>query len=401
MHVEEAHVKKATLVVMVAWTLLAWADGGLAQTPPAQAAAMPVPAKNDYGSDQNWLCRPGRHDACDIDNSATIVAASGTVANETWQADPGAPIDCFYVYPTVSSDTTVNSDMHPDAPELGVVREQFARLASKCRPYAPLYRQVTVAGLVRSMTGTGFSLDRGLAFDDVRDAWHYYLEHDNQGRGVVLVSHSQGSFILIELIRQEIDGKPIQSRIISAIMPGAPLAVPKGKDLGGTFKSMPLCHAANQVGCAIAFSTFRSTLPPPANTLFGRVPDPAQEAACVNPAALGGGSGALKAYLSASGAVIVGAAVPRQWTTGTAVDTPFVTVPGLLTAECASNENGHYLKITVNADPNDPRTDDIGGDLRLGPAVQANWGLHLIDVNLVMGNLLDIIGEQTKTYLRK
>jgi hypothetical protein len=391
---------KRSLVALIFGSTLVCGGLALAQ-PPASATTAPPP-KNDYSNDKSWLCRPGRHDACDIDNTATMVAANGTLTRETWKADANAPIDCFYVYPTVSSDTTVYSDMNPDAPEIGVVRDQFARLASKCRPYAPLYRQVTVAGLRRALAGGDVAMDRGLGFEDVRDAWHYYLEHDNKGRGVVLLSHSQGSFALIELIRQEIDGKPIQSQIVSAIMPGAALTVPKGKDVGGVFKSMPLCHAENQIGCAIAYSAFRSNLPPPANTLFGRVPDPAMEAACVNPAALGGGSGVLKAYLAAAGTVIVGAATPQQWTsTGTAVDTPFVSVPGLLTAECATNENGHYLKITVKADPSDPRTDDIGGDLRAGTTVQANWGLHLIDVNLAMGNILDIVGEQAKAYAAK
>ena len=122
----------------------------------------------------------------------------------------------------------------------------------------------------------------------------------------------------------------------------------------------------------------------------------------MNPAALEGGSGPLKAYLSAAGTVIVGAPTPRAWTsTGATVDTPFVSVPGLLTAECATNENGHYLKVTVNADPADPRTDDIGGDLKIGNVVQTNWGLHLIDVNLTMGNILDIVGEQAKAYAAK
>jgi hypothetical protein len=30
--------------------------------------------------------------------------------------------------------------------------------------------------------------------------------------------------------------------------------------------------------------------------------------------------------------------------------------------------------------------------------VLANWGLHLIDVNLAMGNLVDIVGRQAKTW---
>ena len=134
---------------------------------------------------------------------------------------PNAAIDCFYVYPTVSTDPTPNSDMNADPAELNVVRTQFARFGSKCRPYAPMYRQITLAGLRRSLaTGAAAPWGAGPHYTDVRDAWNYYLQHDNKGRGVVLVGHSQGSFILIELMRQEIDGKPIQSRIVSAILLG-------------------------------------------------------------------------------------------------------------------------------------------------------------------------------------
>jgi hypothetical protein len=59
------------------------------------------------------------------------------------------------------------------------------------------------------------------------------------------------------------------------------------------------------------------------------------------------------------------------------------------------------LKVTVNGNPADPRTDDISGDLGFGQNIQANWGLHLIDVHLAMGNLLDIIAQQTRTYLAR
>ena len=81
--------------------------------------------------------------------------ANGDTARETWTADPKAPIDCFYVYPTVSTDPTPYSDMTADPAELNVIRQQFARFASKCRPYAPLYRQVTLAGLRRMLGGGG------------------------------------------------------------------------------------------------------------------------------------------------------------------------------------------------------------------------------------------------------
>ena len=110
-----------------------------------EPAAPPTP--NDYADGKNWLCRPGREDACAVDLATTVVAADGKLTREAWTADPKAPIDCFYVYPTVSTDPTPNSDMTADPAELNVIQQQFARFASKCRPYAPLYRQVTLAGL--------------------------------------------------------------------------------------------------------------------------------------------------------------------------------------------------------------------------------------------------------------
>ena len=55
----------------------------------------------------------------------------------------------------------------------------------------------------------------------------------------------------------------------------------------------------------------------------------------------------------------------------------------------------------MNGNPADPRADDIPGDLGILGKVQANWGMHLVDVNLTMGNLLDIVGKQAKAYLAK
>src|SRR5436309_1540501 len=70
------------------------------------------PAKNDYGKAESWLCRPGRQDACAVDMTTTVVTADGRLTRETWAANLKAPVDCFYVYPTVSLDPTPNSDMN-------------------------------------------------------------------------------------------------------------------------------------------------------------------------------------------------------------------------------------------------------------------------------------------------
>jgi hypothetical protein len=366
----------------------------------AQAQTQPAPAKNDYSKAESWLCRPGRQDACAVDLSTTVVTSDGKLTREMRKADPKAPIDCFYVYPTVSLDPTPNSDMNAGPEEQSVIRHQFARFASVCRVYAPLYRQVTLTALRGALTGKPMTVDRALGYNDVVEAWKYYLEHDNQGRGVVLIGHSQGSGVLTQLIRNEIDGKPVADRLISALLLGTSLSVPKGKDVGGAFQHVPLCHAASQTGCVVAYASFRANVPPPANSRFGRVQGEGMAAACVNPAAIGGGSGELHAYLGSGSSGIVAMAEPKPWVTpARAITTPFVSVPGLLTAECVSNEKGTYLAVTVHGNPSDPRTDDIVGDVVANGQVLTDWGLHLIDVNLAMGNLIDLVRQQSKAYL--
>ncbi len=370
---------------------------GLSVTAQTKASDEKVAAKNDYSQPSTWLCRPGRQDACAVDETSTIIAADGTLTREDWKANPDAPIDCFYVYPTVSFDPTPNSDMNAGPEENSVIKQQFARFGSQCRVYAPLYRQVTLTALRAAITGNPMAVDLMLPYNDVLDAWNYYLKHDNKGRGVVLIGHSQGSLVLTQLIRNEIEGKPIQSQIISALILGSRVQVPPNKDVGGTFQKMPLCHKYDDIGCIITYASFRSTIPPPENSRFGKGQGDTI-AACTNPAALGGGSGELHAYLS-SGNSLTSSSEPFAWVTPKReITTPFVSLPGLLTGQCVSNQHGSYLEITVHGDPKDSRTDDIKGDVVVGGQILADWGLHLIDVNLAMGNLVDIVKHQAKTY---
>jgi hypothetical protein len=178
--------------------------------------------------------------------------------------------------------------------------------------------------------------------------------------------------------------------------------VPKGKDVGGAFQHIPLCHAAAQTACVITYVSFRATQPPPPGSRFGKVSGENMVAACTNPAALAGGSGELHAYLGTKGGAFVGAseAAPGPWlTSGAPITTPFVSVPGLLTAECVGTETASYLAVTVHGDPAGPRVSNITGDVVVNGEVRPDWGLHLIDVNEAMGNLLDIVDQQSKAFL--
>ncbi|MEJ0064917.1 MAG: DUF3089 domain-containing protein [Caulobacteraceae bacterium] len=376
------------------------------------AAAQAQPAAPDYGPNNyadkaDWLCWPGRADACAGDLTATVVEADGSISTKTFKADPNAPIDCFYVYPTVSREKAMVSDMVVGPEEQAVVVQQAARLRAKCRLYAPMYRQVTLSGLQAALTrqpmaAAGPQPPPAIGYNDVKDAWDYYLAHENHGRGVVLVGHSQGSGVLTRLIANEIDGKPDQTRIVSAILMGTALVVPVGGDVGGAFKSIPLCHSPRQLGCAIAYSSFRETSPPPDNSRFGRPRNdntPGMEAACVNPADLAGGTGAAKSYFGAS--LLADPGPQFQWVKGKTIATPFVSTPGLITATCVHTGVFHYVSIHINADPASPRASEIPGDVVVGGVILKDWGLHLIDANLFMGNLVDIVGEEAKAWAAK
>jgi hypothetical protein len=369
--------------------------------PQASPAPAPPPAPNDYSKPENWLCMPGRQDACAVDLTTTVIAADGTLSNEPWHAAADPRVDCFYVYPTVSREPSISSDMFQGPAEKAVVRVQLARFGQVCRLFAPMYRQVTMLGLLARFSGRPIPEAQALAYRDVVDAWHYYLEHENHGRGVILIGHSQGGNLLKGLIQNEIDGTSIESRIVVAALIGATVAVPKGADVGGIFKHMPLCSSASQTGCIITYESFPADFPPTPGGLFGWADGENMVAGCTNPASLAGGSGALHAYLVSGGGAWADSPQPSAWLKAAdkPITTPFVSVPGMITAECATKDGLTYLAVTNHASPADARKGEIGGEVVVRGEVHREWGLHVIDVNLAQGNLVDIFQQQSMAWL--
>ncbi|MBI1682168.1 DUF3089 domain-containing protein [Caulobacter hibisci] len=373
-----------------------WAVLAVSMSLAGTACAQPAPAgpqpKNDYTQDANWLCRPGRADACAQDQTTTVVSADGSTKVEPFKADPKAPVDCFYVYPTVSTDPGGNSDMTIDPAETIVAEQQFARFGQVCRTFAPMYRQVTLAALRQVMRGQASPGDEQLAYADVLDAWKDYLARDNHGRGVVLIGHSQGSRLLLRLLAEEIDGKPVQKQLVSALIIGMNTQINPATDAYGSIK---MCRKPGQTGCIVSYVSFRAGSPPEGAAFFGKA-EGAKRAACVNPAALAGGEAPLHSYFSDR--TIAGAPRKTPWVKGKDLTTTFVSVPGLVTAECATSGAYDYLAVKVHGDPADPRVDDIPGDLLVMGMPLKAWGLHLADVNLTMGDLVALVGAQGKGW---
>lgn len=367
---------------------------------PAFAQSAPAP---DYRKPESWLCRPGAKDPCSGDASVSRVAADANVRLDMLPAAKKPKIDCFYVYPTVSTDPTPNSDMTADPAEIGVAQAQAAPFRQACRVFAPLYRQVTLATLRDRLLGKPVTADSTMGYKDVSAAFADYMRHDNKGRGVILIGHSQGSGVLKALIQNEIEGKPVAKQIIAAYLAGHNVLVPQGADVGGDFKSTPLCRSATQTGCVVTWVSFRDTMPVPPASLFGRPREaaPGMAVACTNPAALAGGRAPLQPLMvNRTGIVDSGTPVPK-WAKGRNIYTPFVALPGLLSGECMNRENANVLSIGINADPADPRTDTINGDVVIGGQIVPAWGLHLIDMSLVMEDLVALANSQGQSWLRQ
>ncbi|MEP7211319.1 MAG: DUF3089 domain-containing protein [Alphaproteobacteria bacterium] len=363
-----------------------------APTPAAAPAAPPAPPPiihTDYAKDDVWLCKPGKaNNACDANIDATIIKADGSTSVEKFKSDPNAPIDCFYIYPTVSLDPFTESDLIPGPEELSVVKSQVERMGAHCKVYAPMYRQFSLGALRARMSGGGAVPSRGNPGDanaDVDDAWDYYLAHLNQGRGVIIVGHSQGSGQITRLIAGKVDGKDAQKLFVSAIIMGTAFQVPPGKDIGGSFKSIPVCHKAGEIGCVVTYSSFRDTIPPAPTAGFG-IGRTGMESVCTNPAAMAGGKATNpKAYFSTG---------EKEWLLGKKIDTPFVMEPGKITTECVKDGAHTYLKVHVNEDPKDKRKVDPLTDVMANGKPDPSWGLHLVDANLGMGDLVDNVGKQ-------
>ena len=344
-----------------------------------------------YGNPANWICRPQATDICDDSTAVTHVAPDLSLTKVDFAPAITPPVDCFYVYPTSSEDQTLNSDLSVGN-EKAVVFKQAARFSNLCRVYVPLYRSVTIA----SMFGQAIAGDReqawNLAFGDVKEAWNHYLTNENKGRGVILLGHSQGSTHLVRLIDEVIDPSRSQRKLlVSAVLLGRAVTVPRGQVVGGVFTSVPLCRAPGQTGCVISYAAFPADSPPPISASLGLplfVPGKAtvpMEAACTNPAALQGGPGQLTSAFATAAWAFTSDSRPT-------IETPFMGFPGLVSAECSSTGTHSYLKVTFAGDSNDSRVDRIDGDL--GP----ENGLHSFDWELAAITILDVVRQQIASF---
>ena len=335
-----------------------------------------------------WLCKPGqRPDPCTPGLSTTVYSPTLQKLRVEHPKPVAHPaIDCFYVYPTVSKQKTGNANLRIDPEERSAALFQAARYSEYCRTYAPMYRQVTLAGIGFGKPTT--APNPALALSDLRTAFATYLKHYNQGRGFVLIGHSQGSLMLRQLIAKDVDPKPaVRKLLVSAILLGGNVLVKRGRDVGGDFKHIRACHSATQLQCVIAFSTFDQ--PVPSLSIFGRplpilgtktAPD--EVVLCTNPGALGGGSALLDPIFPSGAISQLGIAVLPPATVWSAA-------PRSYRARCSSANTANVLEITP-----------VGGAKAPPSPLPPSWGLHLVDANIALGNLISDVRSEAASLAK-
>ena len=355
------------------------AGGGVSAVSPAQAQE----------SQTVWLCRPGiKNNPCESSLTTTVVHPNGKKTTQRSSDAENPPVDCFYVYPTVSAQPTVNANLDIDPELIAVAENQAARFSQVCRVYAPVYPQLTLSAI-----GGGASAQaRATAYAGVLAGWKEYLAKYNKGRGVVFIGHSQGSGMLIQLLKTEVDPNPkLRRQTVSALLLGGNVTVPEGKDVGGDFQNIPACQSAKETHCVVAYSTYAQQPPPDGlfcKTRVGARPDGTNlQVLCVNPASFKG-AGSLEPYFRTKpfpGPIGAAAGAPPT------ASTPWVEYPKLYNAQCQEGNGFTWLQVTDVGKPDAPRYQPRG-------SLPPNWGLHLGDINLALGNLVDLARQEAAAY---
>lgn len=347
-----------------------------------------------YDDPALWLCHPDKPagaDAClSSDLTATEILPDGSTAivEHVPAVDPA--FDCFYVYPTVDLRLTPGQteDFDDIDQELDPLLNQAARLTSMCRVFAPLYHQVTIGTFNSDQAGP--LLDA--AYQEVLAAFESYLARHADGRPLVILGHSQGTFMTTRLVQEVVEPDPaLRQRLLAALLLGGGVSVPFGAAVGGSFSTIPTCQTPEELGCVLAWRTYAAELPPaPGN----QSPDvPGDDVACTNPAALDGsparGRGAIFPTFTHQEFVF------PKIDFGAAIDTPFVLIRDFYSLSCQLDSDGlHFLAVAPDPAPGDVRVDpiDVGAPL-FSPEF---LGMHVFDYNYAMQDILDIVAAKAE-----
>ncbi|MCB0642807.1 MAG: DUF3089 domain-containing protein [Phaeodactylibacter sp.] len=202
----------------------------------------PTPA---YADPTNWAALPDRADAADLTPPGL----------EDRQAE--TQIDVFFVHPTIyigrKGEDQWNAPIQDPAliedVDSSTIKFQASLFNGVGKVYAPRYRQAHFNCYFNKDTSSALQAFE-VAYQDVKSAFEYYLEHYNQGRPIIIASHSQGTTHAKRLLKEFFDGTTLKNRLVVAYLAGILVE----KDY---FKALPLCQSPIQTGCFCAWRTYK------------------------------------------------------------------------------------------------------------------------------------------------
>lgn len=222
------------------------------------------PPAPDYSLEENWAALPARQDNADV-----------VPARDAADRQDEAAVDVFFLHPTTyysrkSWNQPLDDEGANDYTDRRVLRHQASAFNGSGRVYAPRYRQATLYSFMDKDGNGTKALE--LAYGDVRKAFEYYVDHYNEGRPIIVASHSQGSRHGMRLLEDYFSEEPLRSRLVAAYLVGWSRTPPAGdSDVAG----IPLCESPDQTGCWLTWNT----VGPKAE----RRPHEKKDAVCVNP----------------------------------------------------------------------------------------------------------------------
>lgn len=219
------------------------------------------PAPPDYSQEKYWAALPFHEDVTDW-----------TPRGETWIDDSLKQVDVFYIYPTLfRKGKDWNADLDNRALNRRIdhypVKYHASIFNHVGRVYAPRYRQAHIDSYHDS-TGSGAKAFE-LAYGDLKQAFEYYMAHYNQGRPIVLASHSQGTTHSRRLLKDYFDTPQMKAQLVCAYVVGYAL---HRED----YTLLRPCASPTATNCYVTWASFRDGFPyPKRDTYYGNV--------CVNP----------------------------------------------------------------------------------------------------------------------
>ena len=169
-------------------------------------------------------------------------------------------VDVFFLHPTTfgsKDDTAWNADINDSTINAKTDCTTILFQASafnECRVFAPRYRQAHLRSYYIKDESAGLKAF-DLAYQDIKTAFQYYLDHYNNGRPIIIASHSQGTTHAKRLLKEFFDNKPLQNKLVAAYIIG--IAVPKNY-----FTELQPCKDSIQTGCFVGWRSFKEGYEP-------------------------------------------------------------------------------------------------------------------------------------------